>query len=102
MDGSKQIVLIGILAAAALTAGCSRMSYFQQAQDYPQYTAVPAMRAAQILNPEASKNRKVVAGLDAQVAKNIHETYAKSFIKAESEQQRAGSVFLGLAGVAND
>jgi len=98
----KQFVLIGIVAVAALTSGCSRLGYFEQARDSVVYTSVPQMRMAQTLNPEASKNRKVVAGLDSQVARNIHETYAKSFVKAEAEQQRAGSIFLGLQGVAND
>ena len=102
VNKNQLMVVVAVLAAASLSAGCSRMGYLRQARDDFDFAAVPEMKAAQTLNPEAGRNRKVVAGLDSKVAQNIHEGYAKSFIKADATQQDAGGVFLGLKGVSND
>ena len=96
------VLLAAVLAAASLSAGCTRGSYLRQVRDNFEFNSVREMRVAQALNPEAGQNRKVVAGLDSQVANNIHETYVKSFTKADASQQGANALFLGLKGVSND
>ena len=78
------------------------MNYLTHARDRSDMVAVPAMRSAQTLNPEAGRNRRVVTGLDSQIAKNINEGYGKSFIKQEATQRSANSLFLGLQGISND
>lgn len=71
-----------VLVATTLSSGCG---YLMQARDNARPTAVPAMHAAQTLNPEAGKNRKVVAGLDATTGKKVGDGYAKSFEPSQGD-----------------
>jgi len=82
---------------ASLSTGCG---YLLQARDNAVPTAVPSMRYAQTLNPEAGKNRKVVAGLDGNAAQNVSDSYANSFErKAETDSTAS---FQGLEGLGSD
>jgi hypothetical protein len=85
------------LALAALTSGCT---YLKQAREDVTPAAVPAMHAAQTLNPDAGKNRKVVAGQDGRAAAKVSESYAKSFER--SSQQKAAESFQGTAGLGTN
>ena len=92
-------VLAATVAVAFLVSGCG---YLRQTNDTFYMDAVPAMREAQTLNPDAGRNHKVVTGLDAVAAQNVNESYEKSFIKAESTQKSAAAAFLGLSGLSNN
>jgi N-methylhydantoinase B/oxoprolinase/acetone carboxylase alpha subunit len=84
-------------AAAASLGGCT---YLTQVREDVQPAAVPAMKAAQTLNPDAGKNRKVVAGLDGRAGANLSTTYAKSF-EAAKGGRGASKTFEGISGVEN-
>lgn len=80
------------IMAALLFVGCG---YARQVREDVPPRAVPAARLAQTLNPDAGKNRKVVAGLDGEAAKNTGAAYAKSFGK-ESKQADPSTATSGL------
>ena len=95
-------VLFPILAAA-LAVGTSFLGgcgYMRQARDNVAMAAVPAAERAQTLNPEAGRNRRVVAGLDGEAAKRVSESYAKSF--SPEEQKPPSVTFMGFKGVGNE
>lgn len=87
-----------VLFASLLSTGCG---YVRQARDHVEPTAVPAMMAAQTLNPEAGRNRKVVAGLDGKAAASVNDAYAKSF-QRQKAQVGATEGFQGLSGLSTD
>lgn len=87
-----------VLAATGLAGGCT---YLSQARDEVVPAAVPSMREAQTLNPDAGKNRKVVAGLDGRAGAKVSESYAKSFEKQQG-QQKAVETFQGMSGVSGN
>lgn len=65
-----------VFAASTLGAGCT---FLTQAREDVTPVAVAQMKENQTLNPDASKNRKVVAGLDGRAAANTNTSYTKSF-----------------------
>lgn len=65
-----------LLAACSLSGGCTYLT--QVREDVPP-VAVPAMVEAQTLNPDASRNRKVVAGLDGRAGQAVVTGYTKTF-----------------------
>lgn len=67
------------LLAIAVSAAVGGCTYLKQAREDVKPQAVPAMHAAQTLNPDASKNRKVVAGLDGNAAASTVKSYDKTF-----------------------
>jgi len=87
-----------VFLALALSASLGGCTYLIQAREDVEPTAVPTMRAAQTLNPDAGKNRKVVAGLDGRAGANLSTTYAKSF-EAAKGGRGASRLFEGLSGV---
>lgn len=90
-------VLLVALCGTLLSSGCG--GYFRQTRDHFDFQAKPAVTRAQTLNPEAGKNRKVVAGLDGAAATQASASYVKSF-----ERQSPGKAvesFTGLSGIAN-
>lgn len=89
--------LLAVVVGSAL-GGCG---YIRTARDDVPMVTAPAVARMQTLNPEASKNTKVVAGLDSQAAANVSQSYADSF-KRESQQESAAATFLGLTGLEND
>lgn len=93
-------VFITILAtaftAAALGSGCGHL---RQARDHADPYAVPTVKAEQTLNPEAGRNRKVVAGLDGSAAVNVGDGYAKSFVRQEGQSTQG---FQGLDSLSAD
>jgi len=92
---SSNLVLVAVLATA-LGSGCGHL---RQARDHADPYAVPTVKAEQTLNPEAGRNRKVVAGLDGNAAKNVETGYAKSFQRSEG-QSTAG--FQGMEGLSTE
>ncbi len=94
---SFHLFLAATVAGAALLGGCG---YLRQAREDVRPTAVPAVQLAQTLNPEAGKNRKVVAGLDGAVAKNVDAAYVKSF-ETQKGSTRAVDTFVGLSGLSS-
>jgi hypothetical protein len=60
----------------------------------------PAAESAQVLNPEAGKNQRAVAGLEGNVAANVNDGYVKSFEKKEAPAH-AVETFVGLQGVSS-
>jgi hypothetical protein len=89
--------LLVALAAAALLGGCG---YTRQARDVYVMRAVPEMQASQTLNPDAGQNRKVVAGVDGAAAKQISESYNKSFERS-AQSGKASESYSGLQGLTN-
>jgi hypothetical protein len=99
MHSGSRISLAGLAAAlvcGGLTAGCGHL---MQARDHVEPLAVPVMMQEQVMNPEAGKNRKVVAGLDGNAAANVSESYSKTFIKTEKQSTTS---FQGLEGLSTD
>jgi hypothetical protein len=93
-------VLLTIFAAAfAATAIGSGCGHLRQARDHADAYAVPTVKAEQTLNPEAGKNRKVVAGLDGKAAAKAGEGYVESF---GEEQGQSTESFQGLSGLSSD
>lgn len=90
-----RITAVGVVAS--LSSGCG---YLMQARDHAVPTAVPAMQAAQTLNPEAGKNRKVVAGLDGTAGANVGEAYSQTF--EGGERVDPNSAFQGTEGLGQD
>ena len=90
--------VLALFSAAVLLSGCS---VFRQAREDVKPQAVPAMVAAQTLNPEAGKNRKVVAGLDGAAAKNVELGYVNSF-ERKASTEKIGASFVGLSGISSD
>lgn len=86
------------MVATSMLGGCA---YLNHMNENAKPIAVPAMRQAQMLNPDAGRNRKAVAGLDGKVAVNVQDGYAKSFQK-QTTAQRATASFSGLEGLAGD
>ncbi|MFN2376859.1 MAG: hypothetical protein ABR538_10000 [Candidatus Binatia bacterium] len=100
LDAGKNRRLAGLwvlaMAATSMLGGCAYLSHMNE---NAKPNAVPAMRQAQMLNPDAGRNRKAVAGLDGKVAANVQDGYAKSFQK-QTTAQRATATFAGLEGLA--
>lgn len=94
---ARPIVALAV-AAPLLLAGCH--GYLALPKDnYDMYRA-PAAAQSQILNPEAGKNRKVVAGLDGAAAGEVTKSYTKSF---EREVPKSASeTFVGLSGISSN
>ncbi len=90
--------LVTVLLASLLANGCG---YARQVRESVEPTAVPAMRSAQTLNPEAGRNRKVVAGLDGAPAKSVSDGYAKSF-QRQNSQVGATESFQGMGGLSSN
>lgn len=84
--------------AASLSAGCA---YLNQSRDRVEPVAVPHMRHAQMLNPDAGRNQKVVSGLDANAAKHVGEAYATSFERTDAQKDSTEG-FQGLQGLGSD
>jgi len=97
-NGRPDFILIAALGCVTLLGGCG---YLRQSQDTFVMDDAPRVTKSQILNPDAGRNPRVVAGLDAAVAKNVNESYQKSFVKADAGQQRAAMTFLGLQGIGD-
>src|SRR4029079_16037890 len=91
-------MMFAALAGVTLLGGCG---YLRQSQDTFVMDDAPRIVRSQILNPDAGRNPRVVAGLDAVVAQNINESYQKSFV-GQQPGQRAAMTFLGLQGVGNE
>ena len=89
-------ILAGAVAAAAFGSGCGHL---RQARDHADPYAVPTVKAEQTLNPEAGKNRRVVAGLDGVAGQNVADGYAKSFVRQEGQST---SSFQGLEDLSAD
>jgi hypothetical protein len=89
-------ILAAAFAVTALGSGCGHL---RQARDHADAYAVPTVKAEQTLNPEAGRNRKVVAGLDGKAAQNVGEGYAKSF---EREEGQSTQGFQGLDSLSSD
>lgn len=87
-----------VVFVSTLSTGCG---YTKQARDTVHPTAVPAMMAAQTLNPDAGRNRKVVAGLDGAAGENVSDAYAKSFQRQKAQVGGTES-FQGLSGLSSD
>lgn len=84
--------LLGMFQIAAVS-GCT---YLQQTREDVQPVAVLSMRTAQTLNPDASKNRKVVVGQDGRASAKVSEAYVKSF-ESNSTKQKATEAFQGTS-----
>ena len=97
-SGLVSSAVVGSVVASLLLTGCG---YTRQVRDSVPPDAVPQMLAAQTLNPEAGKNRKVVTGMDGQVAENINKGHAKTFEKTET-QKRAVDAFTGVSGLSGN
>ena len=97
IDRAFWLRLTATAVVASLSGGCA---YLSQARDHAEPTAVPAMQAAQTLNPEAGNNRRVVAGLDGGASKNVGTAYAKSFEAAPAKKGEAA--FQGTEGLSTD
>jgi len=95
---NRRLAALWVVAMAAVSTlgGCA---YLNHMNENAKPTAVPAMRQAQMLNPDAGRNRKAVAGLDGKVAAHVQDGYAKSF-ERKSTAQRATASFAGLEGLA--
>jgi hypothetical protein len=87
-----------VVAGTMLLSGCGGF-LIQAKEDYWMYRA-PVVAQSQILNPEAGKNRKVVAGLDGPAAEQVNHAYVQSF-EREAET-KAADTFSGLAGIASN
>jgi hypothetical protein len=90
------ILLVAALAPL-LAGGCA--GYFRQARDVYDYRAKPEMVRQQTLNPEAGKNRKVVAGLDGPAAATVNKAYVEGFERQKAT--KATEAFVGLTGISN-
>ncbi len=103
MKAHKSHQIIGRVVAIAvasplLLAGCG--GYLKQGKDmYDMYRA-PQTAQAQILNPEAGKNQRVVAGLDGPAAEQVNTTYVQSFER--TAETKAAQTFAGLAGISSN
>jgi hypothetical protein len=87
-----------IAAASLLVSGCG--GYLLQSRDmYDMYRA-PQTAQAQILNPEAGKNQRVVAGLDGPAAEQVNASYVQSFER--TAETKAAQTFAGLAGISSN
>lgn len=84
------------LVVASTLAGCT---YLKQTREDVQPVAYESMKQNQTLNPDAGKNRKVVAGLEGKAAVNLSESYTKSF-QAAKGGRGASEVFQGISGEA--
>lgn len=82
------------LAFAATLAGCT---YLKQTREDVQPVAYESMKQNQTLNPDAGKNRKVVAGLDGRAAAKLSTSYSKSF-EAAKGGKGASQTFEGITG----
>jgi hypothetical protein len=94
----ERVLAIAVTMALAVTSGCG---YLRLARDNVPMTAAPEVARLQTLNPEAGRNPKVVAGLDAQAAVKVQESYVKSFERTDT-QSRAIETFAGLTGLKTD
>jgi len=74
--GHRFLSLAMAIGAGICLGGCS---YTSGGRDYYDMYRAPAAAEAQVLNPEAGKNRKVVAGLDGPAAERVNASYTKSF-----------------------
>lgn len=85
------------LALSTLLGGCG---YLTQARDAVPMETPREVARLQTLNPEASKNRKAVAGMDGAVARNVNESYQKTFQKKapQGSNARAGLSYIGFEG----
>lgn len=95
---SFSLLLAAAVAGASLLAGCG---YLRHTRDNVEPKAVPAMKMAQTLNPEAGNNRKVVAGLNGAAAVKVSDAYVKSFEKT-APPARAAETFIGLSGLSGN
>ena len=87
------VTLVGPLAVA----GCG---YLRQGKDTYEMYRAPQAAQLQKLNPEAAKNRKVVAGLHGPAAQQVEGAYVKSFER--TAETKAVQTFAGLAGVSSN
>jgi len=102
MKAGKAQSMVGafavISAASLLLSGCG--GYLLQSKDmYGMYRA-PQTAQAQILNPEAGKNQRVVAGLDGPAAEQVNASYVNSFER--TAETKAAQTFAGLAGISSN
>jgi len=93
---SSFILVFSMLTVVSSSVGCG---YVRQAREDAQPNAVREMRVAQTLNPDASKNHKVVAGLDGTAASKVNESYTKTFDRKAPTS--AVDTFAGLSGLSN-
>ena len=91
-------LVLTAVAGALLLSGCG--GYLHQSKDsYDMYRA-PQTAQSQILNPDAGKNRRVVAGLDGPAAEQVNQSYVKSFER--TAETKAVQTFAGLAGISSN
>lgn len=83
---------VGALASTLLLAGCIART---PVLDQHFGEAVNAAKAQQTLNPDASRDRDPVAGLDGQAAKSTIGQYRKSY---ESPPQPVNIFNIGVGG----
>ena len=97
---SWQFALLAVAVGFA-ASGCGN-GYLRQSRDNFHMVHTPTINQSQVLNPDAGKNRKVVAGLDGAAAANVGVAYSKSFSKEQASQGRAALSFIGLQGIGGD
>lgn len=90
MKRSSSGTLALLVVSGSVVAGCT---YLKQTREDVRPVAVPAVQEAQTLNPDASKNRKVVAGLDGHAAVATVAGYTKTF--EASRATSAKEAFVG-------
>ncbi len=99
METSNRVLVTILAASFAATAFASGCGHVRQARDHASPYAVPSVMAEQTLNPEAGRNRKVVAGLDSGAAANVHAGYVKSFVRSDGQSTKG---FQGLDALSTD
>jgi hypothetical protein len=94
--GKSMTAAIGVSILAISLSGCA---HIRQARDHVDPIAVPQMRYEQTLNPDAGKNRRAVAGLEATAAANAYDGYSKSFIRSPGTSTQG---FQGTEGLGSN
>lgn len=89
-----------VLSVAATAAGictlaaCSTTPYLDEQFGI----SLSALKAQQIINPDAPQNTHPVAGLDGKAAKGALDNYRDSFRKPPSEAANVLSIGVGQGG----
>jgi len=86
------------LVAGALSAAAGCGYVHSGTKDHYDMWRAPTAAHAQVLNPEAGKNRKVVAGMDGPAAEQVNKSYVKAFDREPPKKAIEG--FAGLSGVS--
>jgi uncharacterized lipoprotein len=83
-------ILLAAVATLTLSACATSPRYDRQFG-----SSVRLMQAQQTLNPEASRNRSPVNGLDAQAAAAAYQNYQQSF---STKEDQSGAFSIGVGG----